>query len=59
MRKVDILIPSCDWALRSTASAVTGETPGQLVYDKDMIMKVEIDISWSEPLRQKEKIIEK
>ena len=59
MREVNVLISSCAWALRSTTSAVTGKTLGQLIYNKDMIMQVEIDVSWSETLRQKEKLVEK
>ena len=59
MRNVNILLLSCAWALYSSISIVIGKTPGKLVYYKDIIMQVEIDINWSDVLRKKEKTIAK
>ena len=55
MREADIILPSCTQVLRSTASVATRKNPGQLVCNKYMIMKVAIDMSWSEALRKEEK----
>ena len=59
MREVENFHSIYTWALRSNEILVTGKTLGQLIYNKDMIMQVEIDVSWSETLRQKEKLVEK
>ena len=59
MREVDVSLSSCARSIRSTASVITGKIPGQVICDKDVIMWVEIDVSWSDTVRKKEKIIEK
>ena len=57
MRGVKTLLSSCGWTLISTASVVTGETPGKSINNKDMTMQVVIDVRRRETLRQKEKLI--
>ena len=57
MREVDALLSTCAWALHSTASLVTGYSPGQLIHNQDMIMGATIDLNWSNVLRAKEKQI--
>merc|ERR1712232_637750 len=57
MREVDVLLSSCAWALRSTASVVTGKTPGQMAFNQDMIMHAAIEMNWEDILRKKQKMI--
>ena len=59
MREVDALILTCAWTLRSTVSAVTGRSPGQLACNQGMIMGSEVDMSWSNSRRAIEKHIAK
>ena len=59
MREVDILLSSCAWALRSTVSAVTGKSPGQLAFKTDMIMQAAIEVNWTKIMQSKNKMIEK
>ena len=56
-REVDVLLSNCAWAIRSTCSTVTGKSPGQLLFGRDMIMQIAIDIQWEEILRRKQQNI--
>ena len=59
MREVDASLSTCAWALRSTASVVTGRLPRQLIYNQDMTMGDEADMDWSNVLKAKENQIMK
>ena len=37
---------ACAWAIRSTISTVTKHSPGQLVFNQDMILRIEIAANW-------------
>ena len=37
--EVDMAFQSVAWALHSTISTISGYTPGQLIFSKDMIMQ--------------------
>ena len=54
MREVDVLLSSCAWALRSTASVVIGKTPGQMAFNHNIIMYVAIEMNWDDALRKKQ-----
>ena len=44
--EVDTALQSVAWALRSTISTMSGYTPGQLVFNKDMIMQNTVIADW-------------
>ena len=45
-------LQSIAWAIRSTISTITDYSPAQLVFNKDMIMQMHINIDW-EKLKRK------
>ena len=44
--EVDIALQSVAWALRSTLSTMSGYSPGQLVFSRDMIMQNAVTADW-------------
>ena len=59
LRKVDVLLSACTWVFCSAVSAVTNNFPGELVFKRDMIIKLVVDMIWIEVLCRKEKMIKK
>ena len=46
--ELDKALQSVAWALRSTVSSMSGFTPGQLVFNKDIIMQAAVIVDWGE-----------
>ena len=44
--EVNDALQSVAWAIRSTINTMSGYTPGQLIFSKDMIMRVKIVADW-------------
>ena len=43
---MDIALQSVAWAFRSTLSTMSGYSPGQLVFSRDMIMQNAVTADW-------------
>lgn len=46
MKELDKALQTVAWAIRSTVSTMSGYTPGQLVFNKDMIMQSNVIVDW-------------
>ena len=44
--EVETALQSAAWAIRSTVSTMSGYTPGQMVFSKDMIMQTAVTADW-------------
>ena len=44
--ELDKALQAVAWALRSIVSSMSGFTPGQLVFNKDMIMQAAVIVVW-------------
>ena len=51
--EVEAALQSVAWAIRSTISTMSGYTPGQLVFSKDMIMQSVVTADWEKIKRLK------
>ena len=52
--EVDLLLQSIAWAIRSTVHSTALYTPGQLVFQRDMVVPLTVRIDWAKIVRQRQ-----
>ena len=53
--ELDSTLQSIAWALRSTVSAAIKRSPGQLAFNRDMIMHIQVKSNWNEIAEKRRK----
>ena len=51
-----MFLNSAAWALRSTYHTVLNATPGQIVFNRDMLLPIDFKADWAHIIREKEQI---
>ena len=58
--EINSTLQSIAWALRSTVSSIIKRSPGQLAFNRDMIMQLKMNSNWNDiaAARRKQKILD-